>query len=83
MIFKSDVYTDITDTPFYYLMLNTGIADVKRVVKRAEETIADANGEEYSPLEQAFVAQYQAARDLEREQERERRRENRRRRRWY
>lgn len=83
VIFKSDVYTDITDTPFYYLMLNTGIADVKRVVKRAEETIADANGEEYSPLEQAFVAQYQAARDLEREQERERRRENRRRRRWY
>lgn len=79
VIFKSDIHTDITDTPFYYLMLNTGIADVKRVVKPDEETIVDANGDEYSPLEQAFVAQYQAARDLEREQEREKRR----RRRWY
>lgn len=78
VIFKSDGYTDITDTPFYYLMLNTGIAEVKRVVRHAEEPIiADSAGEEYSPLEQAFVAQYRAARDLEREHEREDRRRRR------
>lgn len=74
VIFKSSC-NEITDTPFYCLMLNTGIAEVKHVVRCDEEAvIADANGEEYSPLEQAFVAQYRAARDLEREQEREDRR---------
>lgn len=64
-------FTDITDTPFYYLMVNTGFAEVMHIEKRPDEPIlTSADGEEYSPLEKAFVAQYQADKAAEREKER-------------
>lgn len=75
IIFNSDRFTDITDTPFYYLMVNTGFAEVKHIEKPTDEPIlTSADGEEYSPLEKAFVAQYQADKAAEREKERSSRR---------